>query len=260
MNNQSKELQLLYKCAIASLVALTAFLFVLTLGSARNMSNDTPAINTVTVSGRGEVFAVPDIASFSFSVSADAKNAKEAQDKIKESMDSILDSLKSIQILEKDIKTLDYNVYPKYIYKREICSLTYCPPQNQVQDGFTANHSVVIKVRDTEKVGQAIALVGERGASNVSAVSFTVDEPETLLNQARQKAINEAREKAKILAKDLGVRLGKITNFSDANNYPMPVYGRSMEMTSVMVTDKAPELPMGENKFEVNVMLTYEIK
>ena len=122
-------------------------------------------------------------------------------------MDAALDGLKELGIEQKDIKTTDYTVWPKYTYESTICLPAYCPPSKQVPDGYTANHSVSVKVRKVKDAGRALALAGEKGATEISGISFTVDDPDKTLNEARAKAIADAKSKAKLLSKELGVRL-----------------------------------------------------
>jgi len=261
MNYQLQELQSIYKWAWIVLVVLAVFLGVKTLDGLRGLREDIPAYNTITVSGDGEAFAVPDIATFSFAVSADAKTVKEAQDKVKQDMNSVLAAMNSLGIEEKDVKTLDYSVYPKYSYTSQPCLPSYCPPSKQIQEGYTANHTVSVKVIDTEMAGDALSLAGERGASNLSSVSFTIDDPEVLIGQAREAAIAEAKNRAEVLAQDLGVRLGRIISFSDSsNNGPTLLYREALGMGGDAGATNALTIPTGENKVEVLVNITYEMR
>jgi uncharacterized protein YggE len=75
-------------------------------------------------------------------------------------------------------------------------------------------------------------------------------------------AIDEAKEKAKVLSKDLGVSLVRIVNFSENGNIPM-MYGKGMMATDSVASAPvapSPELPTGENKITSNVTITYEIR
>jgi uncharacterized protein YggE len=256
------EKENLYKWGWYALIALVVFLGVQTLAALKGLSNTDPAYNSITVSGEGEVFAVPDIASFSFTVSADASTVNAAQEAVTKKVDAILLKMEEMGIEEKDIKTTDYSVWPKYRY--DVQTAIYPVPSRQVADGYTANHSVLIKVRATEKAGAVLGAAGSAGATNLSGISFTIDDPEKLREDARALAIKDARAKAELLTDELGVRLKKVVSYSDSldGGYPIP-YGRTeigMGGVAVAQDAKAPSLPTGENKIKVVVNVVYEIR
>lgn len=245
------------------MVFLVIFLAAESFGAFKHWRDINPAYNSITVSGKGEAFAVPDLATFSFSVSADAKTVAEAQSQVTSKIDTIVSKLKDLGIEEKDVKTIDYNVYPKYTYSSSPCSPTYCPPSKQTQDGYTASHSISVKVRKTEDAGTALALAGDAGATNLSGISFTVDDLEKITAEARAMAIKDAKEKAKSLSDELDVNLVRVVSYSDGTEGvgPMPYYSERSS-TGVMAVDqaKAPTLPTGENKVSIVVNVTYEIR
>lgn len=224
------------------------------------------ASNTISVSGKGEIFAKPDIASFSFSVEAEALDAAAAQEKSAESMNAIVSHLKENGIEDKDIKTSGYSLNPKYRWEQGICTQFGCPNGKQILEGYTVSQSVTVKVRDTAKAGDLISNVGEKGATNISGLSFTIDDDEKLKRDARELAIKDARENAKKLADDLGVRLGRMMNYweDQTGGYPMPMYdtmssmgGEGMAREAKMM---APSIPSGENTITSMVTIVYEIK
>ena len=163
-------------------------------------------------------------------------------------------------IEEKDIKTIDYSIWPKYTYQPTICSLTYCPPSRQIEDGYTVSHSVSVKIRKTADAGKALALVGEKGATNLSSISFAIDDPEKILDEARAKAIADAKGKAKLLSRELGVRLVRVVSFYDNTGGGVPYYAEGMGGDTVKSKSVAPTIPIGENKSVVSVTVVYEIR
>lgn len=219
---------------------------------------------TITVAGKSERFVKPDIATFTFSVLAEDKDATVAQSKSAESMNEILAYLKESGVEEKDIKTEYYDLSPKYEYTDTICTREWgCPPSNQVLAGYTVNQTVSVKVRKIEQAGSLLSGVGSKGATDVSGLSFTVDDPEAVKEEVRAEAIRDARENAKRLAQDLGVRLGRLINFYE-NGPAMPynAYGGAMmeKAVSMDMAAPSPELPPGEQEIVVTVNLMYEIK
>jgi uncharacterized protein YggE len=215
----------------------------------------------ITVQGEGEVFAVPDLGQFSFSVMTEGATATEAQNKSAESMNAVITYLKDAGVAENDIKTENYYLNPKYRYETAVCTFNYCPPSNPVIDGYEVSQMVVVKVRDLAKSGELISGVGENGATNISGLSFTIDDESVIKAQAREKAIADAKVKAEKLAKDLGVRIVRMTGYWEEQGgyYPMyeRAYGGDMMNASAMV---APDMPIGENTIKSSVSITYEVK
>lgn len=250
------------------LVGLILLMIIIALGSFASLNfekmrfvNPTPAV--ITVSGEGEMLAVPDIGTFSFSVTADAADAATAQEESGKKINAILAYLREQGVADKDVKVEYYNLNPKYRWEQEACTFgNICPPGNQVQDGFEVTQQVAVKVRETNKAPAIISGVGQAGATNISNLSFTIDDIEKLRAEARAKAISDAQEKAQVLAKQLGVRLVKITGFYESGD-GSPMYYKAGVMSEMNVASDGyggAELPVGEESSKVNVSVTYEIR
>ena len=192
----------------------------------------------------------------------EGKTVKEAQDKATVKMDLALAAMKALGIENKDIKTSGYNAYPKYENEQIVCITYPCPVGRQKIIGYEVNQNITVKVRKIDDAGKTIDAVTTAGASNVSGISFTIDDEDALTRDARKKAIEDAREKAKELAKDLDVRLVRIVNFSE-NGRGYPMYFKteaSLGMGGADSAVPAPTLPVGENEIVSNVTITYEIR
>lgn len=254
------EFKNLLKVGKILLIILIAYFVVGMLNTLQYLKYPVTSGNSITVTGEGEAYAVPDIATFSFSVSAEAKDVNAAQSQVTEKMNGIIEALKNAGVDEKDIKTTDYNVYPKYTYSSAPCGPNFCPPGRQTQDGFTASHSLSVKVRKTDDAGKLLSLVGDKGATNLSGINFTVDNQDDINAQAREEAIADAKAKAKELSKQLDVRLGKVLSFDEGGGgYPMPYAERASLGVSDAKNSVAPTVPTGENKITSQVTITYEI-
>lgn len=217
---------------------------------------------TISVVGEGEVMAVPDIGKFSFSVTASGTDATSAQSASASGMNAVLAFLKEKGVEEKDIKTEYYNMNPHYRYESAPCmGGVYCPPGQQVEDGFEVVQTVSVKVRNIDNSGALIAGVGDLGATNISGLQFTIDDTESLKAEARTKAIADAKEKAKVLSKDLDVRFVKMTGYYEDNGGAMPYggYGMGGDMMEAKA-GVAPALPTGENTVKSQVTITYIVR
>ena len=215
----------------------------------------------ITVTGEGEVTARPDIGSFTFGVRGEGEDAATAQEQSATAMNEILGYLAEAGVAEEDIKTDNYNLNPRYQWIERPCVGGVCPGGERVIDGYEAYQTVTVKVRDLEQSGELISGVGQRGATNVSSLQFTIDDPENLEAEARAQAIANAQAKAKELAKDLDVKIVKMTNFYEENQggqYREPYMMARSEMA--MDSASAPQLPTGENEIVKRVNITYEVE
>ncbi len=254
-----------FNVVIALGILLAVFVAVKAINAVKEYANIGDGVypsNVISVSGMGEVVVIPDVASFSFSVIEEGKDVLEAQNKSATKTNSIIDAMKDLGIEEKDIQTTGYNVYPKYEYTRTVCTEFSCPPSRQILIGYEVSQTISIKVRQTDKAGEALSKVGELGASNISGLDFVVDDMEKVKAEARAKAIADAKEKAKTLSKSLNVKLVDIVSFYENDPYLPYVRGMgSAEAYDMKVTSSVvPQIPVGENKVISNVTITYEIK
>lgn len=250
--------------AALALAALAVFLILAALSelkSYRFIGSGVAATNTISVTGEGVAYAVPDTATFSVSVVETAPTVKAAQDKATAKSNAIIDYLKGAGVAAKDIQTADYSVNPQYVWSQQVCPAgSYCPGGKQTLTGYQVSQTLSVKVRDTAKAGDLLAGVGSRGASQVSGLTFEVADKDAVQQQARDKAIAQAKDKARKLAVSLGVSLVRIVGFSENGQGPIMYARAAGAMSSAEVAAPAPEIPVGQNKITSNISLTYEIQ
>ncbi len=220
---------------------------------------------TIIISGKGEVSAVPDISTINFTMrsSRTDKDTKSLQDEISKSADSVFTKLKELGISEKDIKTVNYYVNPKYGYQDCYRASSIKPCDSNVVVGYEASESVQIKVRNTDNVAKVLTILAESNITEVSGPNFEIDDTEKLKIEARDMAIADAKVKAKILAKSLDVKIKKIVAFYDEeNNMPSPMMYKAMSLESGMGGDATRDavLAPGDQKITSNVSITFEIE
>lgn len=220
--------------------------------------DDTYPSNVISVTGEGEAVAVPDVAEFSFSVNEKGASVEVAQTAATAKMNAAIDFLKNSGVEEKDIKTTGYNAYPQYEYTT--CTGMVCVNEQRLI-GYEVSQTISVTVRDTAKAGELLSGVGKAGISNVSGLSFKVDDPEKFKKEARLMAIQKAKEQAEVLAEGLDVKLKGVVSFSEDSS-PYNAYGMGgdvrMEMSAKSAA--APQLPAGEEKVTSRVYVTYEIR
>ena len=215
--------------------------------------------NTINVSGQGKVFAVPNIAEFSFTVSETGTDVATAQKTVTTKMDDITKYLKDTAGIEdRDIQTTGYTAEPKY-EQTTTGGVTRTNTGKII--GYTVTETVSVKVRDTSKAGEVLSNIGSRGVSHVSGLTFTIDNEEQLQQEARGKAITDAQGKAEALAKQLGVSLVRVTNFYESGPVTYAkAYATGMGGAADSVAPAPANIQVGQNEITSNVTVTYEIQ
>ena len=244
------------------LVVLALFFFVKTFKELHDWRS-APAQNVISVDGYGEVASVPDAASFSYSVNEEGTTVTEAQTKATTKSNAIIAYLKESGIEDKDIRTQNYSINPKYEYGKQGCTQYGCPPSgNPTIVGYQVDQTVSVKVRKTEKAGEILTGIGGKGASNVSGIQFTIDieRQNELQAQARAKAIADARLRAQRVAHALGVRIVRVVTFYEGGQRPMYATKNMAMDVEDAVAQVAPNIPTGENQITSNVAVTFEIR
>lgn len=243
-------------------------MFFATMKEYKYIGRDIPSQTTISVSGDAEEFATPDIAEISFAITNNAKTPAEARTKVDEKMAVLEKFLEENGVEKKDIKTTGYNLYPKYEWQRVAyvpCTVYPCPPYpegKQVLTGYEVSQSVDVKIRKIDNAGTILGGLADKGATNVSGLTFKVDDEDVVKAKAREEAIKEAKAKAEVLAGSLGVKLVRIISFNEGGNYPSYYGYGGMEMKAMSADSSAPSptIPVGENKYVSNVTIVYEIQ
>lgn len=248
----------------AALVGTVAALIAYTYLTLQQAKGTYTGEVTISVTGTGEAVAVPDIGQFTFDVQAEADTADEAQSQSAESSNAIITWLEEQGVAEEDIRTQSYNLNPRYRFEERVCAAGgYCPPGERVLTGYEVRQSVTVRIRDLDAASALVSGVGERGATNISSLAFTIDDESELQAEARSEAIADAKAKAEVLAAELGMKLDELVGFHEQGpGGPMPygLGGDTMERAMANDMATAPQLPRGENEVTASVSMTYRLK
>lgn len=236
------------------LAVLIIFLAVLTWNGVKEhdyIGRTEQQIYTITISGEGKVTAIPDIAKISLGIQTEKWKVIDAQRENTEKMNIIIKELKGMDISKDDIKTANYSIYPRYDWNEG----------KQTLRGYTVSQNVEVKIRDLEKISNVLDMAATTGANQVGGLNFTIDEPEDLRQEAREKALANAKEKVEALAKVAGVKLGKLVSFNENSASPYPIY-QDYSVKSLGLgggAEAAPDIEPGSQEIIVNVTVTYEV-
>jgi len=206
----------------------------------------------ITVSGQGKVYVKPDIAVVDLGVKKEGLTVAEVTKTTSEKMNAIIEAIKGLEVEEKDIKTIYYNLAPRY---------NWTEAQGQVLQGYTLTQNIQVKIRDFAKIGDILSKATLNGANLVNDLTFTIDDVDGLKAQARAEAIAKAKANAENLAKESGVKLGKLINvYENYNSYPYMYDTVKLGMGGASESAPVPVIQPGQQEINVTINLTYQVK
>jgi hypothetical protein len=203
----------------------------------------------ISVTGEATVSVPPDQARIDGGVTSDAKTAREASDANNAAMGKVLLALKGAGIEEKDYQTSRLSLQPQYATSSKVAERAVGIVS------FRATNRVTVKIRDVTKVANVIDVLVGAGANEIGGINFTVTQPSKVLDEAREKAIADARRKAEIYAKAAGVTLGEPISISE-EGAPVPVFRGKV---AAPMAAGAP-VAQGEEMLSVTVSVSWAIK
>ena len=230
-------------------VLLSVFLFTLIVSEGFEIRNSLRSKETIIFTGEGKAIGIPNVASLTFSVITERATAKEVMNENAEKMNKVISFVKESGVDEKDVKTQAFFLSPRYDWFEG----------KRVFRGYELTSTLLVKVRDLTKISDIIDGAVSRGANQVGSIQFVIDDPEKLKEEARVKAIENAKEKAQSIAQATGLKLGKIISFTEISTSPPPI-PRQFGLGGALEETTAPDIEKGSLEIKVNVSLTFELK
>lgn len=203
---------------------------------------------TITVSGVGEVKADPDSALVQFGIENKAVTAKEAQEANNAVMAKIIDELVRMGIKKEDIQTEYFSLYPEYNYDRENGTQTLV--------GYRAVNEVRVQVKDIASLGEVIDAAINAGANRIQNVTYGIQDDTEFSHEAMKLAIQNAMEKARVMAEAAGAKIGGILSLSDSGVHAggVQLFG---EQLKTMRADTSAALAPGQVTVTSQVQMVF---
>lgn len=234
-------------------IALTAFFLAASLATAAvfdarsAMAADSDKVDrTVSVSATGSVTVEPDVAQISAGVVTEADSAKDAMGRNSIVMTKLIDGLKAAGIQPKDIQTTTLNVEPRYTQAKD--------GRAAAINGYRVVNQVRLTVRDVKRLGEVLDQAIALGANQINHIAFDIADPETLKDEARKQAMENARRRGELYAKAAGGQLGPVLRISESMGEPHPMPGGRMAMRASV------PIEAGTRSLEVEVHVTYALR
>jgi uncharacterized protein YggE len=196
--------------------------------------------STITVSGSGTVDSTPNQASFDFGVTTNGATAAEALSRNASQARAIISALKRAGISSADIQTTQVSLWPQ-------------TSSNGTEiTGYQASNSVQVTAA-LGKAGKLVDAAVGAGANNVDGPNLDTADKSSLYNQALDKALGDAKQKARAIAKAAGLTLGTALRVREGGAPTPIVYADSLQARPAGGTP----IEAGTQKVQASVTVTY---
>lgn len=214
--------------------------------------------DTVTVSSKGSVYAVPDRAELRFGIRTQAEAATQAQQENSTKVDAVVKVLKENGIEEKDIQTAMYDVSPQYDWNTG---------NGDQIIGYSVYTTLVVRNTAIEDAGKLITACTGAGANEFNGVSYSCTKYDDLYGEALQNAVAAARGKAEKLAAAAGRTLGEVAVLTEgyqdmtfANDSDKVYAAESAMDAGAGAAEESANLMPGEAEITATVTVTYQLR
>jgi uncharacterized protein len=231
---------------------LTSILLATLLAANPVFADEVKMNRLITLTGHGEVRAVPDMAVINMGVVSSAETARAALDANTKAMTELMANLKAANIDDKDIATSNFSVNPR---------LDYGQNGGQVPKliGYDVTNAVTVIVHKVGGLGALLDKVVSSGSNQINGISFSISNSDAAMDEARKLAVKDATHKAQIYASAASINLGNIMSLSESSGIaePQVMFSRA----KAMAADAAPvPIAQGSQVISVDVNISWELK
>jgi uncharacterized protein YggE len=209
---------------------------------------------SIQVQGNCEIKVVPDRGTITFEASNQAKDQKEAVKKTNDQINKLKDAISALKLPHLELKNSNYTVYPVREYEKE----------RYVDKGFKASLTLEVTTSDIARIGEAMMSASKVGITNVGSLQsfLSLEKSQQEYLKCLDIAADDARNKAKQLAKKLNFKLGEVISLNEVPTNPSPVpYPERSMMKTMALADSAPtQIEAGTQSFSTNLQVTFSIK
>lgn len=201
---------------------------------------------SITITGTGKITYAPDTGYIHVGIASDGVTASEAWAKNEAIVKRIFDALKDLGIEEKDFKTTNLNVQPRYLNKKD------APPKFL---GYTASYQLSVKVRKLDQMSVLLDRMVEAGANRNMNISFGYSRIDELMDEARAKAVADARKRANLYVTGASpnARLGDVLAITDGAHHRLD---HMFPIDAQLVREGKAAMPIAPGEQDLNVAVT----
>ncbi|WP_417473272.1 SIMPL domain-containing protein [Leisingera sp.] len=208
-------------------------------------------LRQISVTGESTLTVAPDLATITLGVTEEAEEAAMAMQAVSKVMAAVIAELKAAGIAPEDMQTRHVSMHPVWSQDR-----SYDEGGKRRITGFQASNTLMLRVRDLDRLGSVMDAVLAAGANNFQGLTFGVEDPAAVADKIRGEAVKDAIRKAAQLAEAAGMELGPVRSISEHGGGGGPRPMMAMEMAR---SDAMP-IEAGELSFSHNVSVVFDIE
>ncbi len=206
----------------------------------------------IQVQGSCQIKVTPDRGTLIFTAENQSKDQKEAVKRTTEQVEKLKAQIKKLNLKDLELKNSNYNVYPVREYEKE----------RYVDKGYKAALNLEVTTSEISRIGETMMKASEVGIINVGNLTTFLS-----LEKSREEylkcldiAADDAREKAKQLAKRLGFKIGEVILLNEVPNIPGPFPEHRLGAMKTMMDSAPVQIEAGTQNYSTNIQVTFKIK
>lgn len=244
---KSKRNILIATFAAAALLFSTVMVSRNNIVEANTLNADVAQVRTITSSGEGAINASPDVAYVNIGVVTEGKELSKVQAENSDKMTKVMASITKLGIKKEEIKTVGYNVNPKYEWNEKTGTSTIT--------GYTVSNTLEVTINDITKTGSLLDAAVASGSNSVNSVRFALKNQTELYNQALELAVKDAKAKASAMGKGLSISNIQPFKITEVSNRNTPVF---YESNAVAFDSAKVSTPISGGELKVSATVTVE--
>ena len=216
-------------------------------------AHDPPAPRVVAVSGEGEVSVKPDRAQLSLSVEKLDPDLKKAEAEVNRIVRAYLGEAKTLGAKDEHVSTTGVSINPEYVWPEG--------GRERRFTGYRVSRQISVRIDNLDKLGEFILRATAVGVNQVNPPALESSKRKELEREALAKAAEDARDKARLLAETLKVRLGVAYRITESGvDMPAPVmYQMKASRAAAESEDAGMGIALGEIKLRASVSVEFEL-
>lgn len=234
-------------------IVLAAILYLAVVPAA-GQTAQTPPARTITVEGSAEIHVAPDMALVTTGVTTDGDTAAAALTANSTTLSKVLEAIRAFGVESKDLQTFGLALSPRYNHP----SASSANEKPRII-GYTVGNEVTARMHDLGKLGDLLDKVTLAGANRIDGIAFVVSNRDGLLDDARRRAVADAKKKADLYAEAGGFMLGKLMSLTEESTPAYaPVMGGMMRAAAAPPPVAVP-VEAGEATLTARVRVVYSL-
>lgn len=210
--------------------------------------------STINVTGNSTVSIPADVGYIQIGIDTKDPDVTSAQAQNAETADQIIKAVKKLGLTDDDITTSNYSIYPEYNYSQN--------DNPETPENYVVSNTVKLRITDLSILGDVIDAAADAGANRAYNIYFDVLDTDDAKNEALERAIQDARAKADILAEAAGVKIVGIQTILDQSYFNGGFYDYAMPVMEDMAKTRSVSTPIMSGNVDVtaNVNVIFVIE